>query len=70
MKEELFSSEEISDIDADFIVEIYNAVVSLKNKKKPVTISSIAKVMKIRNIDLLDFLPEITQIVYRVEQEI
>jgi hypothetical protein len=70
MKEELFSSEEISDIDADFIVEIYNAVVSLKNKKKPVTISSIAKVMKIRNTDLLDFLPEITQIVYRVEQEI
>jgi hypothetical protein len=70
MKEELFSSEEISDIDADFIVEIYNAVVSLKNKKKPVTISSIAKAMKIRNTDLLDFLPEITQIVYRVEQEI
>ena len=66
----MFSSEEISDIDADFIVEIYNAVVSLKNKKKPVTISSIAKVMKIRNTDLLDFLPEITQIVYRVEQEI
>ncbi len=70
MKEELFSSEEISDIDADFIVEIYNAVVQLTKDKKPVTISTIANVMNIRNLDLLDFMPEITQIVYRVEQEI
>jgi len=70
MKEELFSSEDISEIDADFIIRIYNAVVYLKKNKRTITIITIAKAMGINSLHLLDFMPEITQIIYRVEQEI
>lgn len=61
--------EEITQAEADFLIDIYETVSRIVLAGRPVTLVGIAYDLKIKPTELSDYLPQIVTILDRVEQE-
>lgn len=68
-KEDLLTTEEITESDASFILDIYDCVVKLTKAEKIVSLKSIGKMLKVSPEELYDFLPEILEMVNNLDAE-
>jgi hypothetical protein len=68
-KEDLLTTEEITESDASFILDIYDCIVSLNKAEKIVSLKSISKMLKVSPEELYDFMPEILEMVKRTSEE-
>lgn len=68
-KEDLLTTEEITESDASFILDIYDCVVKLTEAEKIVSLKSIGKMLKVSPEELYDFLPEILEMVNNLDAE-
>jgi len=55
------SYEEITDMETEFLMELYNAVLSLLSNGDKVSLLNISKIVRVSTKELLDYLPEITE---------
>ena len=68
-KEDLLTTEEITESDASFILDIYECVVKLTEAEKIVSLKSIGRMLKVSPEELYDFLPEILEMVNNLDAE-
>lgn len=68
-KEDLLTTEEITESDASFILDIYDCVVKLTEAEKIVSLKSIGRMLKVSPEELYDFLPEILEMVNNLDAE-
>lgn len=61
--------EEITQDEANLIIEIYNCVKLLIWNKRPVTLIGIASMMKMRSAELVDYLDTIVTMTELLEEE-
>lgn len=55
------SYEEITDMETEFLMELYNAILSLLSRGEKVSLLNISKIVRVSTKELLDYLPEITE---------
>lgn len=68
-KEDLLTTEEITESDASFILDIYDCIVTLNKAEKIVSLKSISQMLKVSPEELYDFMPEILEMVKRTSEE-
>jgi hypothetical protein len=56
------SYEEITDMETDFLLQLYDAVVKLLMNGDKVSLPNISRIVKVSPSELMDYLPEITEI--------
>ena len=68
-KEDLLTTEEITESDASFILDIYDCIVTLNKAEKIVSLKSISQMLRVSPEELYDFMPEILEMVKRTSEE-
>jgi hypothetical protein len=68
-KEDLLTTEEITESDASFILDIYDCIVTLNKADKIVSLKSISQMLRVSPEELYDFMPEILEMVKRTSEE-
>lgn len=61
--------EEITESEADFIIDLYETISILVRCGRPVTLVGIAHKLNIKPTELSDYLPQIVTILDKVEEE-
>ena len=61
--------EDITESEADFIIDLYKCISKLVRNGRPVTLVGLAYELGIRAIELSDYLPQIVLILDKVEEE-
>jgi hypothetical protein len=61
--------EEITESEANFLIDIYESVSSIVRSGRPVTLVGIAYKLNIKPTELADYLPQIVTILDKVEEE-
>lgn len=68
-KEDLLTTENITESDASFILDIYDCVVELTKNKRTVSLKNISRMLRVSPEELYDFMPEILEMVNRIDEE-
>ena len=55
------SYEQITNMEADFLMELYDAIVTLVNSSSKVSLPRIADIVGVRPAELMDYIHEITE---------
>jgi len=63
------SYEEISDSEANILIDIYEAIDSMVRDYQPVTLVGLGSRLNIRPSELADYLPQIITILNKVEEK-
>ena len=55
------SYEQITDMETQFLLDLYDAVVTLVNNGDKVSLPRIAQIVRVRPAELMDYIHEITE---------
>ena len=55
------SYEQITDMETQFLLDLYDAIVTLVNNGDKVSLPRIAQIVKVRPAELMDYIHEITE---------
>lgn len=55
--------------EANFIIELYECIKYRFENKKPITLVGMAKDLKVKPLELADYLPDILSILTKIEEE-
>lgn len=61
--------EQITEQEANFLIDLYEAVSDIVFAGRPVTLVGIAYILHVKPKELADYLPQITHILDKVEQQ-
>jgi hypothetical protein len=61
------SYEEITDMETDFLLQLYEAVTHLVVDRQKVSLLNISKIVKVSTKELMDYLPEITEMQRQID---
>lgn len=67
MEEEYY--EIMTSDEADFIIALYECIKYRFDNKKPITLVGISKDLRIKPLELADYLPDILSILTKIEEE-
>jgi len=55
------SYEQLTDMETDFLMELYNAVIKLASNGDKISLVNISKIVRVSPSELMDYLPQITE---------
>jgi hypothetical protein len=61
------SYEEITNMETEFLLQLYGAVTSLVIDRQKVSLLNISKIVKVSTKELMDYLPEITEMQRQID---